>query len=229
MKTNTLQTEINNQRTTIEKLAERVVSRPELLQEAFDGLGADTARVKYGCLKLLRIISERKPDILYPEIGRLIRLLDSENNIFKWGAIIIVGNLAAVDSERKIDDILNRYLQPISGHVMITAANVIGGAGKIARAKPHLADRIARFVLQVETANYQTDECRNVASGHAIESLDLFFEHLKQPQPVIEFVKRQLNNRRNAVKRKAARFLKKHMPSKSNSGRAVAREIINHG
>jgi hypothetical protein len=229
MQTNTLQTEINKKRITIEKLAEKVVSQPELLQEAFDGLGADTARVKYGCLKLLRIISERKPDILYPEIGRLIRLLDSENNIFKWGAIIIVGNLAAVDSEKKIDRILERYLQPISGHIMITAANVIGGAGKIARAKPHLVDRIARSVLQVEAANYQTEECRNVASGHAIESFDLFFEHLKKPQPVIEFVKRQLNNRRNAVKRKAARFLKKYAPSKSNSGRAVALEITNHG
>jgi hypothetical protein len=213
MKTNTLQTEINNQRTTIEKLAEKVVSRPELLQEAFDGLGADAARIKYGCLKLLRIISERKPDILYPVTGRLFRLLDSENNIFKWGAIIIVGNLAAVDSERKIDRILDRYLQPISGHVMITAANVIGGAAKIARAKPHLADRIARSVLQVEAANYQTEECRNVASGHAIESFELFFDHLKKPQPVIEFVKRQLNNRRNAVKKKAARFLKKHVPA----------------
>ena len=212
MKTNTLQAEINTKRTTIEKLAERVVSRPKLLHAAFDGLGADMARVKYGSLKLLRIISERKPDILYPEIGRLIRLLDNENNIFKWGAIIIIGNLAVVDSERKIDRILNRYLQPISGHVMITAANVIVGAGKIARAKPHLAERIAQAVLQVEAANYQTEECRNVASGHAVESFDLFFEHLKQPQPVIEFVKRQLNNRRNAVKRKAARFLKKHVP-----------------
>ena len=212
MKTNTLQTEINDKSTTIEKLAVEVVRRVELLQEAFDGLGADTARVKYGCLKLLRIISEIKPDILYPEIGRLIRLLDSENNILKWGAIITVGNLAVVDSEKKIDRILDRYFQPISGHVMITAANVIGGAGKIARAKPQLADRIAQAVLQVEAANYQTEECRNVASGHAVESFDLFFEHLKQPQPVIEFVKRQLNNRRNAVKRKAARFLKKHVP-----------------
>jgi len=224
MKTNTLQTEINNKRITIEKLAERVVRRPELLQEAFDGLGADQARVKYGCLKLLRIISESKPEILYPEISRFIQLLDSENNIFKWGAIIIVGNLAVVDSERKIDHILDRYLQPISGHVMITAANVIGGAGKIAGAKPHLADRIAQAVLQVEAANYQTEECRNVATGHAIESFELFFDYLKKPQPVIEFVKRQLNNRRNAVKKKAAGFLKKYAPGHqpcSGDGSAV--------
>jgi len=213
MKKNSLLIEINNQRTTIEKLAERVVRRPELLPEAFEGLAADTARVKYRCLKLLRIISESKPDILYSDIGRFIQLLDSENNIFKWGANIIIGNLAAVDSEQKIDRILDRYLQPISGHIMITAANVIGGAGKIARTKPQLADRIAQAVLQVEAANFQTEECRNVAIGHAIESFDLFFEHLKKPQPVIEFVKRQLNNRQNAVKKKAARFLKKHEPA----------------
>ena len=210
MRTNVITTEVIKPDADIEKLVERVVSRPELLQEAFNGLGADTARVKYGCLKLLRLVSERKPSILYAEIGRFFQLLDSENNIFKWGAIIIIGNLAAVDTEGKIDEVLDRYLQPISGHIMITAANVIGGAGKIAVAKPHLADRIARALLKVESATYQTGECRNVAVGHAVESFDLFFEHLKHPRPVVEFVKRQLNNRRNAVKKKAVRFLKKH-------------------
>jgi hypothetical protein len=209
---NAITTEILKKGVNIEKLAERAAGQPELLQAAFDGLGADKARIKYGCLKLLRIISERSPGVLYPEIARFFRLLDSESNIFQWGAIIIVGNLAAVDSEGKIDAILNRYLRPVSGHVLITAANVIGAAGKIALARPHLAERIARALLQVETANYQTEECRNVAAGHAIESFDLFFKHLKKPRPVVEFVERQLNNPRNAVKNKAARFLKKHAP-----------------
>lgn len=205
-----LQTEITKKAVKLEMLAERVFRQPALLHEVFNGLGADKARTKYGCLKLLRTISEKRPDILYPEIGRLFRLLDNNSKIFKWGAIIIIGNLAAVDSDRKIDGILDRYLQPISGHVMITAANAIGGAGKIARAKPQLADRIARAVLRVETASYQTEECRNVAIGHAVKSLELFFLCLKEPQPVIEFVERQVNNRRNAVKRNAVRFLKKH-------------------
>lgn len=122
----------------------------------------------------------------------------------------MIGNLAAVDADGKIEGILERYLQPITGPVMITAANVIGGAGQIARAKPDLADGIAHAVSQVESANYQTKECRNVAIGHAIESFDLFFEELRQPQPVVDFVKRQLDNSRNAVKKKAAMFLKKH-------------------
>jgi hypothetical protein len=179
------------------------------LPEVFAGLGAETARIKYGCLMSLRLISETRPDILYPEIGRLFGLLDSENNILKWGAIIMIGNLAAVDSRGKIDAILDRYLQPISGRVMITAANVIRGAGKIAQAKPHLADRIAQALLCVEAASYQTAECRNVAVGLAIESLAGFFAQLRQPQPVLDFVRRQLNNPRNAAKQKAAKFLKR--------------------
>ena len=167
-------------------------------------------RSRYGCLKALRLLSEKQPAVLYPEFDRFVALLGSENTILKWGGIIIIGNLAAVDSEHKIGRILDRYLAPISGSVMITAANTIAGAGKIARAKPQFANRIVSALLRVEEANYQTPECRNVALGHVVNSLDLFFEHIVELAPVIAFVQRQLGNTRNAVKKKAAAFLKRH-------------------
>jgi hypothetical protein len=203
----------------LEALAQRVGRHPGLLPEVFAGLGATPARVKYGCLKLLRTLSESRPDLLYPEMGRLVQLLRSENQIMKWGAILMLGNLAAVDSERKIDGILAEYLQPISGPVMITAANVIHGAGKIAQAKPYLADRIAQALLRVEAANYQTAECHNVALGHAVASLESFFGQVQQRAPVVDFVRRQLDNPRNAVKRKAARFLKRCVPAPEPAAR----------
>jgi hypothetical protein len=216
-----IQEEVARKSAKLEALAQRVVRQPSLLPEVFAGLGAEPARIKYGCLKLLRILSETRPDFLYPEIDRLVRMLDSENQILKWGAIIMLGNLAAVDSERKIDGILDEYLQPISGRVMITAANVIHGAGKIAQAKPHLGDRIAQALLRVEGANYQTAECRNVALGHAIESLESFFGQVQRPALVVDFVRRQLDNPRNAVKRKAARFLKRCVPAPDRAGRSL--------
>jgi hypothetical protein len=207
---NAQQTKLEKKAASPENLARAVIKKPSLVPEVFDGLTADKARVKYGCLKSLRLISEKRPDILYRAFDRLLQLLDSKNNILKWGATIIIGNLATVDLEGKIEGILDRYLEPIAGPAMITAANVIGGAGKIARAKADLADRIARALLRVESANYQTAECRNVAIGHAIASFDLFFEHLEEQAPVMEFVERQLENRRNAVRTKASKFLKRH-------------------
>ena len=200
-----------------EPVAGRIAKPAKSLPELFAGLRADKPEIKYGCLKALRAISEKNPAVLYPEFDRFVGMLDSENNIFKWGAAQIIGNLAAVDTEGKVGRILDRYLAPISGAVMITAANAVGGAGKIALAQPRHADRIVRALLKVEAANYQTPECRNVALGHVVKSLDLFFANIGDPEPVVAFVRRQLGNSRNAVKKKSAAFLKKHAPSAETS------------
>ena len=51
-----------------EKLAERVIKNSELLQELFAGLQAPEARIKYGSNKVLVIISEKNPAMLYPKL-----------------------------------------------------------------------------------------------------------------------------------------------------------------
>jgi hypothetical protein len=114
-----------------------------------------------------------------------------------------------VDSKRKIDKILARYMQPISGPELITAGNVIGGAAKIALAKPKLTDKIVDEILKVERVRYQTPECRNVALGHAIEALGLLFKQSKRQEKILRLAKKQLRNPRNATRKKAEKFIKK--------------------
>ena len=192
-----------------QKLAAAVVKQPALLSEIFAGLSSDVATVKYGSVKILRIISESDPGILYPKISFLFDLLDSGNQILKWGGIIIIANLASVDSKRKIDKILARYMEPICGPELITAGNVIGGAAKIALAKPKLTDRVVDEILKVEKARYQTPECRNVALGHAIEALGRLFQQSKRREKILKLARKQLKNPRNATRKKAERFIKK--------------------
>ena len=189
--------------------ASKVIKNPELLSQIIDGLGAEKARVKYGCAKILRIISDEAPELLYPRFAFFVDMLDSDNNILKWEAIYVIANLSAVDTEDQIEAIFDRYFAPIPGPALITAANVIGGAAKIASAKPHLADRIAKEMLKVENAQYKTTECRNVALGHAIKAFDQFFDQIRDKRPVIAFVRRQLENTRNTTRKKAGAFLKK--------------------
>ena len=194
------------------RLAERVAAEPGLLAEILAGLEAEEPRIKYGCSKVLRLASQKHPAILYPRFDFFAGLLDADNNFLKWDAARIVASLAAVDSEGKLEPLLDRYLRPIRGPVMITAANLIANAATIALARPDWAGRIARAVLKVERAEYQTAECRNVAIGHAIESFDRFFHllNVKEQKTVVKFVRRQLDNRRNAVRKKAATFIKRH-------------------
>lgn len=193
-----------------EALAARIARQPGHLKGFAAGVRSDRARIKFGWMKLLRLASETNPEVVYPLIDDFFKLLDHENKILTWGAIIVIGNLASVDTKGKIDRRLGRFLKPISGPVMITAANVIAASGKIAAAKPHLADKIARALLRVEKAKYQTAECRNIAIGHVINSLEIFIDHVSKPAPVVEFVHRQVHNPRKAVRGNAARFLKRH-------------------
>jgi hypothetical protein len=192
------------------KLAAKAADDPRLLARLLAGLESEAVRVKYGCEKVLRRISETRPKSLYPHIDLFIGLLDGDNTILKWGAILILGHLAAVDADGKIDRILDRYLAPIKGPVMITAANTLAGAARIAGAKPQFAGRIAEAFLWVETAEYKTPECRNIALGHAVKALEEFYDRIPEKQPVLDFVRRRIKNSRNATRKKAERFLRKH-------------------
>jgi hypothetical protein len=193
------------------RIATDVIRRPEWMDELVSGLEADRAPVRFGSAKVLQIVSERAPEILVPRIGLFIDLLDCDNRILRWNAILIVGNLAVVDSKRKIDRILDRYLEPIPGPELITAANTIRGATRIARARPRLVDRIVDRILTTEKGRYKTAECRNVVLGHAIDALDTLFDRTKRKERVARFVERQLRNPRNATRRRAERFAKRRL------------------
>jgi hypothetical protein len=179
------------------------------IDEWIRGLDAKPARVKYGSSKALRLASEQTPELVYPHFARFVCLLVGGNTILRWNAAWTLGHLAAADRDGRIEKILRRFCAPIEGPELIGAANAIGAAARIALAKPRLAGRLAREILKVEQASYATPECRNVAIGHAIRSLDCFLGLVRRKRPVIEFVERQLKNPRPATRRKAERFLKK--------------------
>ncbi|HUT96700.1 MAG TPA: hypothetical protein VMW60_01085 [Dehalococcoidales bacterium] len=193
-----------------EQIAERVIGDPELLADVMEGLSARRASVKYGCSKVLRIISRKKPEVLYPSFDFFVRRLDIDNTFLRCDAILILANLAAVDSANRFEAIFDRYFAPIKGPTLIIAANIIGGAAGIALARPDLTDRITDELLKVEDAQYQTAECRNIALGQAIDSFDGFFGQIGDKEQVRRFARKQLENTRNSTRRKAEQFLKKH-------------------
>jgi hypothetical protein len=193
-----------------DKFADMVIKDTSLLPELFIGLQASAASIKYGSNKVLIIISEKNPAVLYPKLDFFIAHLESENNFLKWGAIEIIANLCKVDSSHRFENIFTKYFSPIEGHQMITAANTIKAAVKIALNKHNLTEKISHEILKVEEADYETAECNNIVIGQAIKSLDELFPHLKTKEPVFAFVKRQLKNKRPATRKKAEIFISKN-------------------
>jgi hypothetical protein len=185
----------------------------ESVAAAMTAIYSDKTSARLEASRALRRLSEHSPELVYPHFEFFVELLGHRNSIIRWNAIFTLGNLAPVE-DGKLDRILDTYLAPIRGPHLIDAANTIKAAGAIARTKPHLADRIAAGILQVEDATYATPECLNVAIGCALESLEPLVSRTgsladSTRTAIEQFVGRQLLNPRNATRQKAARLRKR--------------------
>jgi hypothetical protein len=192
----------------IESMARKIAKDGRLLSGVIEGITSDKPQIKYKSGKILMLLSEEHPEILYPKWDHFVDLLSSENTFMKSIGIKILSNLARVDSRNKFDEIFDKFYGLLNDESMITAASVVGHSGTIAKAKPKLQNRITNRLLGIDKTHHSS-ECRNIIKGKAILSFDEFFEEAKNKKKIIEFVRRELKNTRPATRMKAEKFLKK--------------------
>lgn len=191
-----------------DEVAQTVIEDPPLISVVFEGLTSPTPRIKFRSAKILKIISAKEPELLYPQWDSFIDLLDNDNSIILWNVLDVIANLTAVDVERKFDVIFEKYYQFLEEGSMVTAAHVVDNSAQIAINRPDLQDKITKKLLQV----YETPlgvECRDILSGKALMAFGNYFDAIKNREEVLSFAQKQLNSKRNATRVKAEKFLKK--------------------
>lgn len=199
----------------LEAFISEVLRQPKYIPELFAIIKTDPGRAKFYCDKVIHIVSERKPECIYPYFGEVAALFESPNSFIKWGAINTLANLAAVDTENKFAGVYEKYFSLIAADAMVTAANVIGNAWKIILNKPEYEQYITRRLLRIPQKTYlykgePSPECRNILCGHAIDCFDKYFELAHDKNGILAFASAQTHNPRKQVAKKAAAFLKKH-------------------
>jgi len=173
-----------------------------------------TAMIKYASTKKAIAISKEDPSELYPDFDFFVELLNSENQIIKWTAIQVIGNLSKVDKKKEVDKLLPKLISFLNCGKMITANNTILALSEIALNKPEYQEMIFKEFIKVEQYNYDTSECRNVALGKVILALGKFKDKIKDRKDILEFLQRQTNNARVPVKKRAIKLLEKLKPHK---------------
>lgn len=176
---------------------------------------SDKPDIKYKCAKRAIALSRSRPKELYPDFDFFLKFLDGENKILKWTAIQVIGNLSKVDSQNKADIVLPVIIDALFDKSMITAANAIGALSEIAANKPQHQETILESLLKVEKAVYYSKgrvspECRNVAIGKVLDSLEKFGPAVFGRYEIQNFLKRQTKNTRPKVKLAAEKLLKKY-------------------
>ncbi len=178
-------------------------------EKELEELSSTNPRIKYGRAKKLIALSQKNPELLYPQIDFFVKLLQSSNNILKWTTIDIIGNLSAVDEDKKIGKLLPRIFSFLNCGKLITANHAVYASSIIAHAQPKYSKRITKELLNVENYTYETGECKNIVLGKVILAFEKNFKNIEQKKEVIDFVKRHSDNSRAATKKKALQLLKR--------------------
>ena len=192
-----------------------VIEDKTILDSLFDIVATETSSIKYVCTKIIRMVSEKEPELIYPYFEMLAKWIHHKNSFIKWDGIITLSNISAVDDENKFKDIYQDYFALIQDPQMVTASNVVGNAWKIVLAKPELENDITKRLLKVPATVYlhkgnPSPECNYIVCGQVLECFDHYFNSSENQSEMINFAKEQLNSKRKSVVKTAEKFLKQH-------------------
>ncbi|SHJ64549.1 hypothetical protein [Parasporobacterium paucivorans] len=178
-------------------------------------INTEKGSVKFYCEKVIRLVSEKEPELVYPYYDEIAAFLDSSNSFIKWGGIVILSNLATVDDADNFRAVSKKYFSMLHSDSMITANNVAGNAYKFVVKNPAYEKLITTEMFKIPGNTYlykgeASPECRNIMLGSAIEYFDKVFEISENKEKMLAFAECQTDNTRKKVAKTAREFLKKH-------------------
>ena len=200
-------TDIINKKISLEKAALKAVKDDEILSEFLEGILSKKEEVRFNSYQVLLHISENNPDALYPKWDYLAGLLTSDNHYHRYIAINLLANLVKVDEENKFEVNFEQYFDNIAGEKTMVAGQAAMNAGKIARAKPNLQEKITDILLRIDQIH--RGKHTELMKAHAITAFDDYFDEVVDKAKILNFVKAQLDSQSPKTKKLAKEFLKK--------------------
>lgn len=196
-------------------IIDEAIKDPTILNSLMSMVPTETSSLKYACTKIIRKVSEQKPELVYPYFENIAKWLLHKNSFIKWDGILTLSNLSSVDNEDKFKVVYEEYFALIQDPQMITAANVAGNAWKIVLAKPELEDEITRRLLEVPNITYYhkgepSPECNRIVCGKVLECFDHYYDYSKNQSAMLQFAEEQQYSHRRSVVIITEKFLKKH-------------------
>jgi len=198
---------LNNKSINIKAVAKKALKDDKLLAELLDNLWSKNETIRYNSHKILCLISQEHPRILYPQWDYLAQFLESDNTYHKLSAVLLLANLTKVDKDNKFEKVFDRFYGLLNDKSFITAAYVAGASGKIVKAKPKLQTRITNRLLSIDKTHHQ-QERKDLVKASIIEAFEEYFDQTRNKKRIIEFVKKQLNCKSPKTRKTAKEFLK---------------------
>ena len=180
-----------------------VVESPEKYVDIIvEGLGSPQRKVQSGCAELTSLLSEDRPELLYPSLQLFVDNLGAKKPVLRWEAVCTLGNLATVDVEGKIlgyIDVLKPFLNDKS---IVLQGHTVRALAKIAKSSSKSSEDILETLISMK------DHFPRNRVGFIIDVM-MYFDDYEELRPKIrEFVEPYLESDVKVVAKKAKKALK---------------------
>ncbi|MFW9819555.1 MAG: hypothetical protein ACFFE5_08085 [Candidatus Thorarchaeota archaeon] len=191
-----------------DKIVNKVLKDNNFLSEVLKGVISKNDSIRYPNAIAIEILSEEKPEIVYPQWNVFVDLLNSKNAYHKSIGISVISNLTKIDNEKKFEEIFEDFFKLLNDKSVIVARKLSIYSGRIAKSKPSLDSRIETILLSIDDTQHSKSR-KDLIKGDIIASLSEYFENIKDKANIIEFVKNQLESSSPSTVKKAKEFLLK--------------------
>ncbi|NHI93921.1 MAG: hypothetical protein EAX96_15640 [Candidatus Lokiarchaeota archaeon] len=199
---------LDNKTVNIEEQFQKAIQDEKFLSEILEGLLSKQETIRFNCFKISKLISEKKPELIYPNWEFLIELIRSKNNFHRVEGLEIIANLARIDTDKKFENIFDEYFDLLDIESTMTSAKLAKAAGIIAKARPELQLKITKKLLGIEKTHHKSER-KDLIKASIIESFDNYFEEAENKEEILEFIKKQLKAKSPKTIKMAKSFLKK--------------------
>ena len=186
----------------------------DALKALVDGLVSKEDAYRYNCFEALLQISEDRPRVLYHEWDRFVELMGSGNAFHRSMALRLMANLTGADEEGRFEDLFDDYFGLLDDEKVMVARHLVQSAGQIARRKPHLREKIAEKLLDIDgrrtSRTHHAEGRKALIKADAVEFFETFFEELPDKERVLAFVESMLAGSSPKARKAGKAFLNKH-------------------
>ncbi|MBK9013799.1 MAG: hypothetical protein IPM82_06775 [Saprospiraceae bacterium] len=174
-----------------------------------DKLDSHDAGEKYHFAKDLLQMAKKNPAKLYPYFDRWVMMIKGDNNVLKWVATDIIGHLSSVDTAEATVQQIDGLVKFLHSGNLITSNHAIFSLGLIAKNKPEQRERIIKELLAISKAVFTSDECKDIAMGKVVDTLNGFRDEIQDDEAALNFIRQARLCPRIATKKKADALMNK--------------------
>ena len=202
-----ISSELDKKDFNAEKFVKKTLDDKKILTELIEGVLSKKDQIRFNSHKVLTILSEKHPEMIYSKWSFFEELLSSENNYHKFIGLNTIANLTKYDKENKFEKIFDKYYNILSHNSTMVVGHVATKSGIIAKAKPNLQSKITDKLLNIDSIH--KGKQIELVKAYVIDAFDEYFNETKNKKEIMDFVKKQTSSESPKTRKKAKEFIEK--------------------